>query len=86
MKLPSSTTSATADTLNGIYSDRWDGVGGADENAIIQFMSSNDLIFVVLAVSLIIWFVLVFYLIKMDRKVSKLEEKLLQTNNQNKEL
>lgn len=70
------TISTTVDTLavNG-YSDRWDGVTGIEESSMfIQFMASNDLIFVVLGVSLIIWFVLLFYLIKIDRNVTKLEE------------
>jgi zinc transport system ATP-binding protein len=37
-------------------------------------MSSHELIFVVLGVSLIIWFVLLFFIIRVDRKVSKLEK------------
>lgn len=72
------TISTTVDTLNtGVYSDRWDGVGGIEEaSAFMQFMASNDLIFVVLGVSLIIWFVLLFYLIKIDRNLAKLEKNL----------
>ena len=66
---------SAVDTLTSSYSDQWDGVGGAEEaSGFIQFMSSNDLIFVVLGVSLIIWFVLLFFMIKVDRNVSKLEK------------
>lgn len=68
---------STVDTLTSGYSDQWAGVENAEQSsAFIQFMSSNDLIFVVLGVSLIIWFVLLFFMINVDRKVSKLEKKL----------
>ncbi len=72
-----STLSAVpADTLSDAYSDRWAGVETASEaNTVMQFMSSNDLIFVVLAVSLIIWFVLAFYLVRVDKKIDALEKK-----------
>jgi hypothetical protein len=39
-------------------------------------MSSNELIYVVLGVSLIIWFILLFFLFRVDKKVSKLEEQI----------
>lgn len=65
------------DSLSQRYSERWEGLDGIEESSsFIQFMGSNDLIFVVLGVSLIIWFVLIFYMIKIDRNVSKLEKKL----------
>jgi len=68
---------SAVDTLTLDYSDRWAGVENTEQSsAFIQFMSSNDLIFVVLGVSLIIWFVLLFFMINVDRKVSKLEKKL----------
>jgi hypothetical protein len=74
---------AAVDTLTRSYSDQWEGVGGLEESsAFVQMMASNDLIFVVLGVSLIIWFVLLFYLIKIDRNVSKLEESLKEENNE----
>jgi hypothetical protein len=67
----------TVDTLTNSYSQKWDGVEQLDQtNAFINFMYSNDLIFVVLGVTLIIWFVLLFFLFKVDRKVSALESKL----------
>ncbi|MFU8858952.1 MAG: hypothetical protein ACNA8K_00885 [Cyclonatronaceae bacterium] len=65
-----------ADTLSSAYSDKWDA---ADEietaGAFVQFMSSNDLILVVLGVSLIIWFVILFYLFRIEKKLALLERK-----------
>lgn len=73
---------AAVDTLTQTYSDQWSGASGAEEaSAFIQFMSSNDLIFVVLGVSLIIWLVLLFFLFRVDKKVTKLEEQI-QTNKE----
>tara|TARA_R100001143_G_scaffold52481_2_gene47665 strand:+ start:27766 stop:28035 length:270 start_codon:yes stop_codon:yes gene_type:complete len=70
-------TSAAVDSISNSYSERWEGLEGIEESSsFIQFMGSNDLIFVVLGVSLIIWFVLIFYMIKIDRNLSKLEKKL----------
>lgn len=66
---------STVDTLTSSYSDQWAGVENPEQSsAFIQFMTSNDLIFVVLGVSLIIWFVLLFFLIRVDKKVTKLEQ------------
>lgn len=63
------------DTLTSSYSDKWAGVEDPESTSVfIQFMSSNDLIFVVLGVSLIIWFILLFFIIRVDRKVSTLEK------------
>lgn len=68
---------SSVDTLTQSYSDKWEGAGQFEEaSGFIQMMASNDLIFVVLGVSLIIWFVLLFYIIKVDRNVSKIEESL----------
>lgn len=67
---------SSVDTLTSSYSDQWAGVNGEESSAFIQFMASNDLIFVVLGVSLIIWFILLFFMIKVDRNVSKLEKTL----------
>lgn len=67
----------TVDSLSNRYSERWEGLEGIEESSsFIQLMGSNDLIFVVLGVSLIIWFVLLFYMIKIDRNLSKLEKKI----------
>lgn len=69
------------DTLTSSYSDKWEGVEDPEStSAFIQFMSSNDLIFVVLGVSLIIWFVLLFFIIRVDRKVSNLEKTVEDEN------
>ena len=73
---------AAVDTLTQAYSDQWAGASGAEEaSTFVQFMSSNDLIFVVLGVSLIIWLVLLFFLFRVDKKVTKLEEQI-QTNKE----
>lgn len=78
--------SAAVDTLTQSYSDRWEGVEGADQaSAFIQFMASNDLIYVVLGVSLIIWFVLLFFMIRVDRNVAKLEEAIEKGNDKTEE-
>lgn len=66
------------------YADKWDADVQADQAGVImQTLASNDLIFIVLCVTLIIWFVLLFFIIRTDRKVSKLQESL--TNQQNKQ-
>ena len=64
------------DTLTQSYADKWQGAGDAGENAVMAFMNSNELIFVVLGVSLIIWFVLIFFLMRLDKKINKLEQKV----------
>ncbi|MEX0843753.1 MAG: CcmD family protein [Balneolaceae bacterium] len=70
-------TLAVVDTLTQAYADQWSGPAVAeDAGAFIQFMSSNELIYVVLGVSLIIWAVLLFFLFRVDKKVSKLEEQI----------
>ncbi len=65
------------DTLTETYSQKWDAAGGL-ENAspLIQTAASYDLIFIVLGVSLIIWFILLFFIIRLDKKVSKLENQV----------
>lgn len=75
--------SSTADTLSSAYSDRWEGAAtGADSDFfLIEFLASNELIFVVLSVSLIIWFVLAFYLIRVDKKIDALEQKFSPETN-----
>jgi CcmD family protein len=70
------TVTVSADTLSQAYSDKWEGAAGQESSLFIQFMGSNDLIFVVLAVSLIIWLVLAFYLVRVDKKITSLEKKL----------
>jgi hypothetical protein len=45
-------------------------------------MSSNNLIFVVLGVTLIIWTVLIVYLTRVDKKISLLENQLNHSSNE----
>lgn len=66
-----------ADTLSRAYNDLWEGVQDPEQgNVIMQAMASQGLIFVVLGVSLIIWFVLIAYLIRLEKKLDRLEQKL----------
>ena len=68
---------AIVDTLTQVYSQKWTGAEQIDQsNAFIHFMYSNNLIFVVLGVTLIIWAVLLFFMFRVDKKVSSLEEKI----------
>ncbi|MCG8372295.1 MAG: hypothetical protein MI700_02110 [Balneolales bacterium] len=65
------------DTLTQVYSDKWTGAEQFNEtNPLLTFMYSNDLIYVVLGVTLIIWCVLLFFMFRVDKKVSSLEDKL----------
>lgn len=67
------------DTLTETYSQKW-GAAGELENAsvFVQAAASHDLIFIVLGVSLIIWFILLYFIIRLDKKVSKLENNVTQ--------
>ncbi len=69
------TDSTRVDTLTSSYSEKWQGVE-TSQNTFIDVMASNELIFVVLGVTLIIWFVLLTYMIRLDRKLTKLERDL----------
>lgn len=72
-------TTAAVDTLSSSYAEKWAGSESADHaSPIISAMASHDLIFIVLGVSLIIWFVLLFFIIRTDKKVSRLEETVKQ--------
>lgn len=74
-------TVAAVDTLTENYSDKWDGAAGLEQaSPMLQAAASYDLIFIVLGVSLIIWFVLLYFIIRVDKKVSKLEEEIEQSN------
>lgn len=66
-------TLAAVDTLTKAYSQKWHGAGNS--SAIITAMASHNLIFIVLGVTLIIWFILLFFLIRIDRKVATLEKR-----------
>lgn len=74
-------TVAAVDTLTESYSTQWDGSAGLEQaSPLIQAAASNDLIFIVLGVSLIIWFVLLFFIIRVDKKVGELEREINQSN------
>lgn len=67
------------DTLTAAYSDKWQGVETGEELSVVeQVLGSNNLIFVVLTVSLIIWFVLLTFLIRLDKKVARIEKSTLK--------
>lgn len=75
-------TAAAVDTLTQAYSNNWEGSGAVEHaSPMIQAAASNDLIFIVLGVSLIIWFVLLFFIIRVDKKVAQLEYELEQSKN-----
>lgn len=74
-------TVAAVDTLTENYSQQWDGAAGLDQaSPLIQAAASHDLIFIVLGVSLVIWFVLLFFIIRVDKKVGKLEDEIKKSN------
>lgn len=73
--IDTSSSVQNVDTLTKAYSGKWQGASSAeDTNMVEQVLGSNDLIFVVLTVSLIIWFVLLTFLIRLDKKVSRIEK------------
>ncbi len=73
-------TVAAVDTLTQSYSQKWDAASELGQSGgFIQAAASYDLIFIVLAVSLIIWFTLLFFIIRLDKKVSKLEDQVENT-------
>jgi CcmD family protein len=74
-------STAVVDTLTQAYSDIWQPVEASENSAFINAMASNDLIFVVLGVTLIIWFVLLFYMVKIDRRLGKMEQESASSDN-----
>lgn len=70
---------AQVDTLTSVYSEKWEGIE-ADQSAFVLFMTSNDMIFVVLGVSLIIWFVLLSFIVRAERRIKSLEDALKSSN------
>ena len=73
---------APMDTLSEAYSDKWIAAANQGEGFLASFMSSNNLIFVVLGVTLIIWTVLIVYLTRVDKKISLLENQLNHSSNE----
>lgn len=74
-------TVAAVDTLTKNYAPKWEATAGLEQaSPIIQTAASYDLLFIVLGVSLIIWFVLLFFIVRLDKKVGKLEQEIEQSN------
>ncbi|MEX1010568.1 MAG: hypothetical protein WDZ29_00750 [Balneolaceae bacterium] len=68
---------AYVDTLAQSFGENWQGAGSMEgSSAFVQMMSSNELLPVVLGVSLIIWFVLLFFLVRVDLRIKALENEL----------
>jgi len=64
-----------ADTLSQAYDNKWGASEGfGQDSSIIQWFSSNELVFVVGAVSLIIWIGILYYLVRIEKKLSLLEQ------------
>ena len=70
------------DTLSKAYSDKWITTVNQGEGLFASFMSSNNLIFVVLGVTLIIWTVLIVYLTRVDKRITILENQLNHPSNE----
>lgn len=68
---------SSVDTLTQSYGGEWEAMSQMDQaSGLVQWMATNELMPVVLVVSLTIWFVLLFYLVRMDKKLTRLEEKM----------
>ena len=77
-----STGTIPIDTLSKAYSDKWITTVNQGEGFFASFMSSNNLIFVVLGVTLIIWTVLIVYLTRVDKRITMLENQLNHSSNE----
>ena len=78
--------SQAVDTLSKAADPKWKALSQMSQStSIIQDMASHNLIFIVLGVTLIIWLVLLFFIIRLDRKVSQLEEEQKKTELYNQE-
>lgn len=76
-------STAKVDTLTQVYTEIWAGNETVEPtNAFIGFMYSSDLIYVVLGVTLTIWTILLFFMIRVDRKVTSLEVKIKSEENE----
>lgn len=75
-------STALVDTLTQAYSDIWQPIESSNNNAFINVMASNNLIFVVLGVTLIIWFVLLYFMITIDRRLGKIEQETASTQKE----
>lgn len=71
------TQTAVQDTAASGFAPNWHGAESIQNSStFITMMASHNLIFIVLAVSLIIWFVLLFFIIRTDRKITQLEKQV----------
>lgn len=65
------------DTLSNVYGTKWDGSESVTEsNTLISLLASGNLAYVVFGVILIIFIAISIYLLKMDKKLDKLEKEL----------
>jgi type VI protein secretion system component VasF len=68
---------AVQDTAASGFAPKWHGAHAAQNaSSFMTMMASHNLIFIVLGVSLIIWFVLLFFIIRTDRKITHLERQV----------
>ena len=77
----------TTETASMAYDSIWDTPDGPVQavSGLDQVMLSEDKLFVVLAVALLIWFGLVFFVFRTDRKLDRLERSLDERIAQNKD-
>lgn len=70
-------SAAAVDTVSKGMAQKWDAMSNMDQSgSLVQVAASHDLIFIVLGVSLIIWLVLLTFIIRLDKKVEKLEKEI----------
>lgn len=64
------------DTLSQAYAEKWEGAEQAAQRGPVwvRVLGGNDLMPVVLTVSLIIWGVLLTYLIRLERRLKRMEQ------------
>ena len=74
-------TVAAVDTLTKTYSKKWEASSALEHaSPMVKAAASHDLIFIVLGVSLVIWFVLLFFIVRVDKKIGKLEQEIEHPN------
>lgn len=63
-----------SDTLSTAYGEKWQATDQlSQDNGFIQWMASNELIYVVGAVSLIIWLGILYYLLRIEKRLAQME-------------
>lgn len=62
------------DTLTSSYNSKWQGAGSVQQSDFLSFLTTGDLIFIVLGVTLIIWTVLIIYILRLEKKLQNLEQ------------